>query len=218
MAVIQGFDPRTGKPAREPVAKTTDAALDEIAPPAGAARAPWEAAGPSGRVKALAAAADALDAGAADLVAVADTETALGSTRLTGEVARTTGQLRMFADVLDDGGYLDVITSPPAQGVPGLRRMVRPGGPVAVVSAPTLPFAFSVAGGDTASALAAGCPVVVKAHEGHPQTSVATAGIVKEALAGAGAPNGTFEVIFCVPAGIRLLRHPAITAAGFTGS
>ena len=85
-------------------------------------------------------------------------------------------------------------------------------------SASNFPFAFSVAGGDTASALAAGCPVVVKAHEGHPQTSVATAGIVTEALAGAGAPDGTFAVIYGVPAGVRLLRHPAITAAGFTGS
>jgi NADP-dependent aldehyde dehydrogenase len=87
-----------------------------------------------------------------------------------------------------------------------------------VFSASNFPFAFSVAGGDTASALAAGCPVVVKAHEGHPQTSVATARIVKDALARAGAPDGTFAVIFGVPAGVRLLRHPAITAAGFTGS
>ncbi len=162
--------------------------------------------------------AGALDAQAAELVAVADTETALGSARLTGEVARTTGQLRMFADILEDGGYQDVIISAPAQGVPGLRRMVRPVGPVAVFSASNFPFAFSVAGGDTASALAAGCPVVVKAHEGHPQTSATTARIVTEALAVAGAPDGTFAVIYGVPAGVRLLRHPAITAAGFTGS
>jgi NADP-dependent aldehyde dehydrogenase len=216
--MIQGYDPRTGKPAGEPVAETTDRGVDAIAEAAAAARAGWEAMGPAGRAAALRAVAAALDAQASELAALAETETALGSTRLTGEVARTTGQLRMFADVLDDGGYLDVITSPPAQGVPGLRRMVRPAGPVAVFSASNFPFAFSVAGGDTASALAAGCPVVVKAHEGHPQTSVATAGIVKEALAGAGAPNGTFGVIFGVPAGIRLLRHPAITAAGFTGS
>jgi NADP-dependent aldehyde dehydrogenase len=216
--MIQGFDPRTGKPAGEPVAETTDSAVDAIAGAAAAARPGWEAMGPAGRAAALRAVADALDAQAAELAAVADTETALGSPRLTGEVARTTGQLRMFAGVLEDGGYLDVITSPPAQGVPGLRRMVRPVGPVAVFSASNFPFAFSVAGGDTASALAAGCPVVVKAHEGHPQTSVATARIVKDALARAGAPDGTFAVIFGVPAGVRLLRHPAITAAGFTGS
>jgi acyl-CoA reductase-like NAD-dependent aldehyde dehydrogenase len=181
--MIQGYDPRTGKPAGEPVAETTDSAVDAIAEAAAAARPGWEAMGPAGRAAALRAVADALDAQAGELAAVADTETALGSTRLTGEVARTTGQLRMFADVLADGGYLDLITSPPAQGVPGLRRMVRPLGPVAVFSASNFPFAFSVAGGDTASALAAGCPVVVKAHEGHPQTSVATARIVTAALA-----------------------------------
>ena len=216
--MIQGYDPRTGKPAGEPVAETTDSAVDAIAGAAAAARPGWEAMGPAGRAAALRAVAGALDARAAELAALADTETALGATRLTGEVARTTGQLRMFADVLEDGGYLDVITSPPAQGVPGLRRMVRPAGPVAVFSASNFPFAFSVAGGDTASALAAGCPVVVKAHEGHPQTSAATARIVADALAQAGAPDGTFAVIFGVPAGVRLLRHPAITAAGFTGS
>ncbi len=216
--MIQGYDPRTGKPAGEPVAETTESAVDAIAEAATAARPGWEAMGPAGRAAALRAVAGALDAQAAELAAVADTETALGSARLTGEVARTTGQLRMFADVLEDGGYLDVIISPPAQGVPGLRRVVRPVGPVAVFSASNFPFAFSVAGGDTASALAAGCPVVVKAHEGHPQTSAATARIVTEALAGAGAPDGTFAVIYGVPAGVRLLRHPAITAAGFTGS
>lgn len=216
--MIQGYDPRTGKPAGEPVAETTDRAVDVIAEAAAAARPGWEALGPAGRAAALRAVAAALDAQASELAAVADTETALGSTRLTGEVARTTGQLRMFADVLEDGGYLDLITSPAAQGVPGLRRMVRPLGPAAVFSASNFPFAFSVAGGDTASALAAGCPVVVKAHEGHPQTSVATARIVTAALAGAGAPDGTFAVIYGVPAGVRLLRHRAITAAGFTGS
>ena len=216
MALIQGFDPRTGKPAGDPVAETTDAALDEIAAAAGAARAPWESSGPAGRVKALAAVADALDARAADLVAVADTETALGVTRLTGEVARTTGQLRMFCDVLADGEYQDVIVSPPGESVPGLSRVTHAIGPVAVFAASNFPFAFSVAGGDTASALAAGCPVVVKAHECHPQTSVLTGQIVADALASAGAPAGTLAVVHGVTAGVRLLKHPAITAAGFS--
>jgi NADP-dependent aldehyde dehydrogenase len=216
--MIQGYDPRTGKPAGEPVAETTDSAVDAIAEAAAAARPAWEAMGPAGRAAALRAVADALDAQAGELAAVADTETALGSTRLTGEVARTTGQLRMFADVLADGGYLDLITSPPGTGVPGLRHMVHPIGPVAVFAASNFPFAFSVAGGDTASALAAGCPVVVKAHEGHPRTSVLTAQIVADALAAAGAPPGTFAAVYGVSAGVRLLQHPAITAAGFTGS
>jgi NADP-dependent aldehyde dehydrogenase len=216
--VIQGYDPRTGKPAGEPVAETTEAAVDEIAAAAGGARAPWEAAGPAGRARALAAVADALDARAADLVAIADTETALGEGRLTGEVARTTAQLRLFCEVLADGGYQDVIVSPPGEGIPGLSRVSHAIGPVAVFAASNFPFAFSVAGGDTASALAAGCPVVVKAHEGHPRTSVLTGQVVSAALAGAGAPAGTFAVVHGVAAGVRLLRHPAVSAAGFTGS
>jgi NADP-dependent aldehyde dehydrogenase len=216
--MIQGYDPRTGKPAGDPVAETADGALDRIAAAAGAAAGPWERTSRADRARALHLVADALDARTADLVAVADTETALGVPRLTGEVARTTGQLRLFGAVLADGGYQDVIVSPPAEGVPGLARIKRAIGPVAVFAASNFPFAFSVAGGDTASALAAGCPVVVKAHEGHPQTSVLTGQIVADALASAGAGDGVFAVVHGVAAGVRLLRHPAITAAGFTGS
>src|ERR1017187_3693378 len=216
--MIQGYDPRTGKPAGDPVAETTDDAVGRIALAAAVAAGPWQGISRADRARALAAVADALDARAADLVEVADTETALGVPRLTGEVARTTGQLRLVGEVLADGGYLDVIVSPAGEGVPGLSRIKRAIGPVAVFAASNFPFAFSVAGGDTASALAAGCPVVVKAHEGHPRTSVLTGQIVADALAGAGAPAGTFAVVHGVPAGIRLLRHPAISAAGFTGS
>ena len=120
--------------------------------------------------------------------------------------------------MLRDGSYLDAVASP-AQGVlPDVRRISRPVGPVAVFAASNFPFAFSVAGGDTASALAAGCPVVVKAHEGHPVTSEVTAEVVHTALASAGAPEGTFALVHGVEAGLRLLGHPDIAAAGFTGS
>jgi NADP-dependent aldehyde dehydrogenase len=217
-AMIQGYDPRTGEPAGDPVPETTDAQVDAIAEAAAAACGPWEQAGPDGRAAALEAVASALDGAAAELVAAADTETALGPVRLTGEVGRATGQLRHFAGVLADGGYADAVASPGGDGVPGLRRVNRPIGPVAVFAASNFPFAFSVAGNDTASALAAGCPVVVKAHEGHPRTSVLTARIVTQALAAAGAPAGTFAVVYGVEAGVRLLKHPAIAAAGFTGS
>ena len=216
--MIQGYDPRTGKPAGDPVAETSSSEVSAIAEAAAAACQPWEQAGPRGRAVALEAVASAVDAATPELVAAADTETALGTARLTGEVARATGQLRHFAAVLADGGYADVVISPGGEGVPGLRRVNRPIGPVAVFAASNFPFAFSVAGNDTASALAAGCPVVVKAHEGHPRTSVLTAGIVASALAGAGAPVGTFAVVFGVDAGVMLLRHPAVAAAGFTGS
>ena len=214
--MIQGFDPRTGEPAGEPVAETTDAGVDAIVAAAVAAFSAW-AVSPR-RAEALEAVADALDTRAGELAAIADTETALGGERLAGEVARTTGQLRLFAAVVRDGGYADAVVSP-AQGVtPDLRRISRPAGPVAVFAASNFPFAFSVAGGDTASALAAGCPVVVKAHEGHPVTSGLTAGIVAGALASAGAPPGVFGLVHGVQAGLRLLSHPAVAAAGFTGS
>src|SRR6266567_4346755 len=205
--MIQGFDPRTGEPVGEPVAETTDAEVDAAVAAAAAAAPAWAASGR--RAEALEAVADALDTRAGELAAIADTETALGGERLTGEVARTTGQLRLFAAVLRDGRYADVAVTPAQGVVPDLRRIDRPVGPVAVFAASNFPFAFSVA---------AGCPVVVKAHEGHPVTSDVTAQIVAGALASAGAPSGTFGLIHGVQAGLRLLRHPAIAAAGFTGS
>jgi NADP-dependent aldehyde dehydrogenase len=217
--MIQGFDPRTGEPAGKPVAETTDAEVDALVSAAVAAFGAWGSdLAASGRADALEAVADALDARAGELAAIADTETGLGGERLTGEVARTTGQLRMFAAVLRDGGYTDAVITPGEGATPDLRRINRPVGPVAVFAASNFPFAFSVAGGDTASALAAGCPVVVKAHEGHPVTSDLTAEIVAGALASAGAPAGTFGLVHGVQAGLTLLRHPAIRAAGFTGS
>ena len=217
--MIQGYDPRTGEPAGDPVPETGEVAVDALVAAAVAAAPAWGA--PTARplrADALDAVADVLDARAGDLVPAADTETALGTERLAGEVARTTGQLRLFAAVLRDGSYPDAEVSPAAGAAPDIRRISRPIGAVAVFAASNFPFAFSVAGGDTASALAAGCPVVVKAHEGHPRTSELTAGIVSEALAAAGAPEGTFALVHGVDAGLRLLRHPAIGAAGFTGS
>jgi NADP-dependent aldehyde dehydrogenase len=217
--MIQGFDPRTGEPVGEPVAETTDAEVDAIVASAVTAAPAWGAGTAlAKRAEALEAVADALDERAGELAAIADTETALGGERLTGEVARATVQLRMFADVLRDGSYVDAVVTHAEGVIPDLRRITRPVGPVAVFAASNFPFAFSVAGGDTASALAAGCPVVVKAHEGHPITSDVTAEVVTGALASAGAPSGTFGLVHGVQAGVRLLRHPDIAAAGFTGS
>jgi NADP-dependent aldehyde dehydrogenase len=217
--MIQGYDPRTGRPAGEPVAETSDAGVDELVTAAAAAARAWEMTSPFTRAEVLTAVAAALDEHSAELAELADTETALGAARLTGEVARSTGQLRLFAEVLHDGGFLDVaVTEADGAGTPDLRRISRPVGPVAVFAASNFPFAFSVAGGDTASALAAGCPVIVKAHEGHPRTSVATGAVIARALADAGAPAGVFGMVYGVQAGARLLRHPALAAAGFTGS
>src|SRR6476659_1864947 len=198
--MIQGFDPRTAEPVGEPVPETTDAGVDAVAAAAAAAAPAWASSGR--RAEALEAVADALDARAGELAAIADTETGLGGERLTGEVARTTVQRRLFAAVLRDGRYADAVLTPAEGVVPDLRRINRPVGPVAVFAASNFPFAFSVAGGDTASALAAGCPVVVKAHEGHPVTSDVTAEIVAGALAAAGAPSDAFGLVHGVEAGL----------------
>jgi len=194
----------------------------EAAAAAGAAAPLVAATSREERARWLEAVADALDAAKADLVPVAVEESHLPEARLTGEVGRTTGQLRLFAAVLRDAAYLEVIidhavpdATPPQ---PELRRMLVPTGPVAVYSASNFPFAFSVAGGDTASALAAGCPVVVKAHSGHLELSRRTAAVVAEALAGAGAPHGTFGLVEGTQAGRVLIQDPAITSGAFTGS
>ncbi|AMB41520.1 MULTISPECIES: aldehyde dehydrogenase (NADP(+)) [Paenarthrobacter] len=185
-------------------AKVTAAASD-------AERATW-----------LTAVADALDANVNELVAIADSETSLGTVRLAGEVARTSGQLRLFAKVITEGSYLEAVIDHADPGAtppkPDLRRILRPVGPVAVFSASNFPFAFSVAGGDTASALAVGCPVIVKAHSGHLRLSERTAEIVSEALVGAGAPEGIFALVSGREAGTALVQDPAIKAVGFTGS
>ncbi|QHC64653.1 aldehyde dehydrogenase family protein [Rathayibacter festucae] len=163
-----------------------------------------------------------LDEARDELVEVAEAETHLGVERLRGEVARTTAQLRLFADVLEEGSYLeasiDVAGTIGGDGSQEIRRFLRPLGPVAVFSASNFPFAFSVAGGDTASALAAGCPVLVKAHPGHPELSRRTAAVVDRALEEAGAPRGTFELVEGREAGLVLVAAPEVRAVAFTGS
>ncbi|MCU1574291.1 MAG: Aldehyde Dehydrogenase, partial [Micrococcaceae bacterium] len=196
--------------------------LSDLTAAAAAAAAPAAAASDAERAGWLRAIADTLDANAAELVNIADKETHLGAARLTGEVARTTGQLRLFAEVVTEGSYLEAIVdhanpsaTPPT---PDLRRVLRPLGPVAVFSASNFPFAFSVAGGDTASALAVGCPVIVKAHSGHLELSGRTAELVIQALEQVGAPAGIFSYIAGREAGSALVQDPAIKAVGFTGS
>src|SRR6476620_12004273 len=167
--------------------------------------------------------ADRRDEQADRLVAVAGEATHLTEQRLRNELIRTTFQLRFFADVIIEGSYLDarVDHADPQWGMgprPDIRRVHEPIGPVLVFSASNFPFAFSVAGGDTASALAAGCPVIVKAHSGHPRLSERTGDGVAAALAHAGAPAGLFDVIFGTQAGRDALLDPRVKASSFTGS
>ncbi|MDE0546634.1 aldehyde dehydrogenase (NADP(+)) [Microbacterium sp. C7(2022)] len=201
---------------------TTTQTIDQLAAAAASAAPIWRASSASQRAGWLRGIADALDANIDELVAIADEETRLGETRLRGEVGRTTGQLRLFATVVEEGSYLeltvddaDATATPPR---PELRRILTGVGPVAAFSASNFPFAFSVAGGDTASALAAGNPVIVKAHSGHVRLSHRTAEIVTEALRAGGAPEGSFSLVEGREAGNALVQHPTIQAAGFTGS
>ncbi|MDX6292425.1 MAG: NADP-dependent aldehyde dehydrogenase [Kribbellaceae bacterium] len=202
---------------------TTPAELEQALADAAAAAEPLAASQPAERAGWIRAVADALDAAADELVPIAMKESSLPEARLRGEVARSSGQLRMFADVLQEGSLLEVvIDTADAQAKPvprpDLRRVLVPLGPVLVFAASNFPFAFSVCGGDTASALAAGCPVVVKAHPGHPELSVRTAEVMVEALRTAGAPAGSLGLIQGVDVGVTALKDPRITAAGFTGS
>jgi len=159
-----------------------------------------------------------------DLLRTADAETGLGLTRLTGERGRTASQLKLFASVVRDGSWVDAridtrdaARTPPK---PDLRRLLVPLGPVVVFAASNFPLAFSVAGGDTASALAAGCPVVLRAHPAHPKTSERVAAVVATALARSGLPAGVFSLVGGDghAVGLALARHPLTRAVAFTGS
>ena len=203
---------------------TTTKELEDVLAAAHAAAGPFGQLAPSDRAYILDAIADALEVDAEELVALAAAETNLGTERLNGELKRTAFQLRLFGNVLREGDFLDVRIDhedpqwPSGVARPDTRRTKLPLGPVLVYSASNFPFAFSVAGGDTASALAAGNPVVVKAHSGHLRLSERTAQVVIAACRAAGAPDGVFALICGTQAGIDALSDHRIKAAGFTGS
>ena len=159
------------------------------------------------------------------IVDIAMEETALPEARLTGELARTTAQLRMFADLVAAPSFPETVHVPadPTRTPlprPDLRLVHRPVGPVAIFGASNFPLAFSVAGGDTASALATGCTVVFKGHPAHPGTGRLVASIITEAARALGLPDGVFALLQGdgIELGRDLVRHPLITAVGFTGS
>ena len=158
------------------------------------------------------------------LINQASAETNLPAARLTGERGRTTMQLRMFAQMLRDGSWVEatIDTAIPDKTPPKLdiRKMLIALGPVVVFGASNFPFAYSTAGGDTASALAAGCPVVVKAHPAHLQTSIMVDGAIQKAIQTCGMPTFTFQHVTdtSFESGKALVQHPATSAVGFTGS
>ncbi len=204
-------------------AAATEIDTDTIAQRAADAATPFAGVPSKERASALVSVADALDAAAGELISIAMRETGLGEPRLRGEMRRTTAQLRLFAEVVVEGAYLGAtIDSADADYAPGprpeLRRMLEPVGPVLNFAASNFPFAFSVAGGDSAAALAAGCPLIVKAHSGHAELSAATAKVVEAALRNAGMPEGSFQLVSGQQHGVELLQDERVRAASFTGS
>lgn len=224
-ATFRGIDPATGA-ALEPVFHgARDADIEHAVQQAVAAAPELAARSGAERAALLRAIADELESGRTDFERLVPLETALPVARASGELGRTIGQLRLFADLVAEGSWVDARidhADPQRQPLPkpDVRSMRRPLGPVVVFGASNFPLAFSVAGGDTASALAAGCPVIVKAHPAHPATSERAGAAIAAAVARCGFPSGTFSLLFDVghAVGAALVRHPAVCAVAFTGS
>jgi NADP-dependent aldehyde dehydrogenase len=169
--------------------------------------------------------ADGIEAIVPELVDRANRETALPEARLKGESARTINQLRLFAQVIEEGSWVNARidpAQPDRKPLPrsDIRSMLKPLGPVAVFGASNFPLAFSVAGGDTAAAFAAGNPVIVKAHHAHPGTSEMVGQVIARSVRECGLPSGVFALLFGAGSeiGAALVDHPRVKAVGFTGS
>ncbi|CAN1494560.1 PutA NAD-dependent aldehyde dehydrogenases [Spirosomataceae bacterium] len=222
---IQAINPASGEPIGPLFFKATASELDLAVHKAKAAFATY-------RKKSGAEKADFLEAIAAEIEALGDTlierytaESGLPAGRAQGERGRTMGQLRLFASLLKDGSWVNAIidtAQPDRQPLakPDIRAMERPLGPVGIFGASNFPLAFSVAGGDTVSALAAGCPVVFKGHPSHLGTSELVGRAILAAAQKTAMPDGVFSLVFddSIEIGQALVKHPLIKAIGFTGS
>ncbi len=222
---FRAIDPVTGATLVGEFRIASSDEIDTAATAAAAAFAVFAATSGAERANLLRGIADLLTAGGEALIQRAHLETGLPLARLGGELARTTGQLRLFAEAAAEGSWADARIDealPERKPLPraDIRSMLRPLGPVAVFGASNFPLAFSVAGGDTASALAAGNPVVVKAHPAHPGTSQLAGEAIHAAVRAADLPPGVFGLLFDDghEVGAALVGHPAIKAVGFTGS
>ncbi|MGH1565395.1 aldehyde dehydrogenase (NADP(+)) [Mumia sp. DW29H23] len=211
------LDPAFGECGPDEVARATELAWDAFPT--------YRRTSPDERAAFLESIADEIEARAEVLASRVTAETGLPAGRVAGETARTTGQLRMFAATLREGSWLQARIDPgdPSRGPlpkPDVRQRSVPLGPVAVFGASNFPLAFSVAGGDTASALAAGAPVVVKAHPSHPGTSEIVGRAIRAAVRRHGLPEGTFSLLQGTSnaLGGALVTDPRIRAVGFTGS
>jgi NADP-dependent aldehyde dehydrogenase len=222
---FQALNPTTGEKLPTQFHRATKAELDEAAEKAQAAFQAYRKKSGAAKARFLEAIAEEIDALGDALVQIATAETGLPAGRIQGERGRTTGQLRLFAQLLREGSWVNArieTAIPDRVPIPkvDLRLMQRPLGPVGVFGASNFPLAFSVAGGDTASALAAGCPVIVKAHSAHPGTAELVGKAIQQAAIRTQMPDGVFSLLHGSGAeiGAALVQHPYIKAIGFTGS
>jgi len=219
------YNPATGTNNDYLFHKATEAEIESAAKKAAAAFQTYRK--KTGKEKAafLSAIADKISNTGEALITICCAETALPPARIEGERARTVNQLKMFAALLLEGSWVDarIDTAMPDRtplAKPDLRSIHIPIGPVVVFGASNFPLAFSVAGGDMASALAAGCTVIVKAHPAHPATSAIIGRAIQAAAIETGMPDGVFSLLFDngISVGQQLVKHPLIKAVGFTGS
>lgn len=220
-----GLNPATNDPLEPTYTLLTEDQLTQATTAAAEAFASFSTLDPETHAAFLEAVADNIEAIGDELISRAGQETGLPAARLTGERARTTGQLRLFAAVIRQGDFRGARIDPAIPDRtplprPDIRQRQIPLGPVAVFGASNFPLAFSTAGGDTASALAAGCPVVFKAHNAHPGTSELVGHAITKAVKDLGLHPGVFSLIYGPGASIgqALVADPAIKAVGFTGS
>lgn len=222
---FSSVDPRTKTAGEKVFAEATTEEINAAVEAAAEAFAETRSYSTEQLAQFLEAVAEEIEALGDELLNTSDMETGLGLTRLTGERGRTTSQLRAFAAHIREGSYVEAIIDtalPDRKPAPrtDIRRMLIPIGPVAVFAPNNFPLAFSVAGGDTASAFAAGCPVIAKAHPSHPATSELVAQAIHKAIERCQFPKGFFSLVqgASIEVGQTLVKHPRLAAVGFTGS
>lgn len=221
--ILQSFNATTGDALAFEFYQATTEEVNRACEAASQAFKSYRHTSPEQRAQFIEAIADELDALGQDFLEIISQETALPLARLQGERGRTSGQMRLFAKVLRRGDFLGarIDTALPERqplARPDLRQLKIGVGPIAVFGASNFPLAFSTAGGDTASALAAGCPVVVKAHSGHMATADQVAQAIERAANKTNMPKGVFNMVYGNGVGEALVKHPLIQAVGFTGS
>jgi NADP-dependent aldehyde dehydrogenase len=222
---LQGLNPATGERLTPMYYSASMEEMNRAAELAQAAFSTYSRSSGSEKGKFLRLLASKLEAAGSVLTDRVVLETGLARARVESETARTCGQLRMFAEMVEEGSWVDARidrANPSRQPVPkpDVRSMMRPLGPVAVFCASNFPLAFSVAGGDTASALAAGNPVIVNAHYAHPGTAEIVGTALQEAVRESHLPEGVFSLLYGAGYGVgqALVSHPLVKAVGFTGS